>query len=58
VEPGARSLETAERIKKLSSEIGIKHNAAEINKGGPERSIINLKNWASRYLEKFLLTSN
>jgi CO dehydrogenase maturation factor len=34
VEPGARSLETAERIKKLSSEIGIKHLAAVINKGG------------------------
>ncbi len=34
VEPGARSLETAERIKKLSSEIGIKHIAAVINKGG------------------------
>jgi len=28
------SLETAERIKKLSSEIGIKHIAAVINKGG------------------------
>jgi CO dehydrogenase maturation factor len=36
VEPGARSLETAERIKKLSSEIGIKHLAAVINKGGSE----------------------
>ncbi|HWR24988.1 MAG TPA: carbon monoxide dehydrogenase accessory protein CooC [Methanosarcina sp.] len=34
VEPGARSLETAERIKRLSSEIGIKHLAAVINKGG------------------------
>ncbi len=35
VEPGARSLETAERIKKLSSEIGgVKHIAAVINKGG------------------------
>ena len=36
VEPGARSLETAERIKKLSSEIGITHLAAVINKGGSE----------------------
>jgi CO dehydrogenase maturation factor len=36
VEPGARSLETAERIKKLSSEIGIKHLVAVINKGGSE----------------------
>ena len=33
VEPGARSLETAERIRKLSSEIGVKHLAAVINKG-------------------------
>lgn len=38
VEPGARSLETAERIKKLSSEIGIKHLAAVINKGNKEGS--------------------
>lgn len=37
VEPGARSLETAERIKKLSSEIGIKHLAAVINKGGSRK---------------------
>ena len=37
VEPGARSLETAERIKNLSSEIGIKHLAAVINKGGSEK---------------------
>lgn len=36
VEPGSRSLETAERIKRLSSEIGIKHLAAVINKGGSE----------------------
>jgi CO dehydrogenase maturation factor len=41
VEPGARSLETAERIKKLSSEIGITHLAAVINKGGSE--IVNEK---------------
>ena len=37
VEPGARSLETAERIKNLSSEIGVKHLAAVINKGGSEK---------------------
>ncbi len=37
VEPGARSLETAERIKNLSSEIGIKHLAAVINKGGSKK---------------------
>jgi CO dehydrogenase maturation factor len=37
VEPGARSLETAERIKNLSSEIGIKNLAAVINKGGSEK---------------------
>ena len=37
VEPGARSLETAERIKTLSSEIGIKHLVAVINKGGSEK---------------------
>lgn len=36
VEPGSRSLETAERIKRLSSEIEIKHLAAVINKGGSE----------------------
>jgi CO dehydrogenase maturation factor len=34
VEPGERSIETAERIKKLSSEIGIKRLSAVINKGG------------------------
>lgn len=34
VEPGARSLETAERIKKLSSEIGVKNLLAVVNKGG------------------------
>lgn len=34
VEPGARSLETAERIKKLSSEIGVKNILAVVNKGG------------------------
>ncbi|OPY22911.1 MAG: cell division inhibitor MinD [Methanomethylovorans sp. PtaU1.Bin073] len=33
VEPGKRSLETAERIKHLSEDIGIKHLAAVINKG-------------------------
>ena len=38
VEPGARSLETAERIKNLSSEIGIKNLAAVINKGGSRES--------------------
>jgi len=37
VEPGARSLETAERIKNLSSEIGIKNLAAVINKGGSKK---------------------
>lgn len=34
VEPGARSLETAERIKRLSSEIGVTRLTAVINKGG------------------------
>lgn len=37
VEPGARSLETAERIKKLSSEIGITRLAAVVNKGRAEK---------------------
>lgn len=39
VEPGKRSLETAERIKHLSEDIGIKHLAAVINKG----KSVNLK---------------
>lgn len=43
VEPGARSLETAERIKTLSSEIGIKHLVAVINKGGSEKVNERLK---------------
>lgn len=34
VEPGARSLETAERIKRLSSEIGVNNLLAVVNKGG------------------------
>ncbi|WP_214044273.1 AAA family ATPase [Methanomethylovorans sp.] len=33
VEPGRRSMETAERIKHLSEDIGVKHLAAVINKG-------------------------
>jgi CO dehydrogenase maturation factor len=33
VEPGMRSIETAERIQKLSGEIGIKYLAAVVNKG-------------------------
>ena len=37
VEPGARSLETAERIKKLSSEIGVTRLAAVVNKGRAEK---------------------
>jgi len=43
VEPGARSLETAERIKTLSSEIGIKHLVAVINKAGSEKVNERLK---------------
>ena len=39
VEPGARSLETAERIKKLSSEIGVTNLFAVVNKGGSEKVI-------------------
>lgn len=34
VEPGARSLETAERIKRLGTDIGIERFAAVINKAG------------------------
>ncbi len=33
VEPGMRSIETAERIKKLAGEVGVKHLAAVVNKG-------------------------
>ena len=36
VEPGARSLETAERIKRLGTDIGVKKFAAVINKAGEE----------------------
>lgn len=36
VEPGVRSLETAERIKRLGTDIGIKKFAAVINKAGEE----------------------
>jgi CO dehydrogenase maturation factor len=36
VEPGARSLETAERIKRLGTDIGVKKFAAVINKAGGE----------------------
>ena len=36
VEPGARSLETAERIKRLGTDIGVNRFAAVINKAGEE----------------------
>lgn len=36
VEPGARSLETAERIKRLGTDIGVTKFAAVINKAGEE----------------------
>ncbi len=36
VEPGARSLETAERIKRLGTDIGVNKFAAVINKAGEE----------------------
>jgi CO dehydrogenase maturation factor len=36
VEPGTRSLETAERIKRLGTDIGVKKFAAVINKAGEE----------------------
>ncbi len=36
VEPGARSLETAERIKRLGTDIGVERFAAVINKAGGE----------------------
>ena len=36
VEPGARSLETAERIKRLGTDIGVNEFAAVINKAGEE----------------------
>ena len=36
VEPGARSLETAERIKRLGTDIGVERFAAVINKAGEE----------------------
>ena len=36
VEPGTRSLETAERIKRLGADIGVKKFAAVINKAGEE----------------------
>ncbi len=36
VEPGARSLETAERIKRLGTDIGVERFAAVINKAGDE----------------------
>ena len=36
VEPGARSLETAERIKRLGTDIGVEKFAAVINKAGEE----------------------
>lgn len=42
VEPGARSLETAERIKKLSSEIGVNNLLAVVNKGGSEKVVEKL----------------
>jgi len=42
VEPGARSLETAERIKKLSSEIGVTNLLAVVNKGGSEKVVEKL----------------
>ncbi len=42
VEPGARSLETAERIKRLSSEIGVTNLLAVVNKGGSEKVVQKL----------------
>jgi CO dehydrogenase maturation factor len=44
VEPGLKSLETAERIKRLANDIGIKNIAAVVNKVSSQEEEIFVKN--------------